>query len=87
MSKHTPGPWIATGTTVSEQASYGTGNRVVAECGQSTNGETDLANARLIAAAPELLEILKTICRANEFSLAMRVQAEKAIAKAEGEKK
>lgn len=90
-TKYTPGPWVATGTTVSEQASYGTGNRVVAECGQSTNGETDLANARLIAAAPELLEALRSLHRFVHDQVGMGLVPESidsavcaAIAKAEG---
>lgn len=55
MSKHTPGPWFAKGRYI------GTKNHMslVGECrdvnGDWTNEAPASANARLIAAAPELL--------------------------------
>lgn len=45
------------------------------------------ANARLIAAAPELLEALQIICFFEDISSAQREIAEAAIAKATGETK
>lgn len=45
------------------------------------------ANAKLIAAAPELLEALQIICFFEDISSAQREIAEAAIAKATGETK
>lgn len=55
MSAHTPGPWIATGRVISG----GNPEFLICEttCGRSLRDE-DLANARLIAAAPDLLAAL-----------------------------
>jgi hypothetical protein len=63
MSKHTPGPWLTTESTehwgrvnVTVQAAF-TANEIAT----AWQGTTDVnrANARLIAAAPDLLEVLK----------------------------
>lgn len=54
MSKHTPGPWIAKGDNVYEENEPG---RIAKTCGGTD--EQAAANARLIAAAPDLLEALK----------------------------
>lgn len=61
MSKHTPGEWAAIEwrchaktTVVVEDASVVTGKRVIADV------ETSEDDARLIAAAPELLEALQS---------------------------
>lgn len=62
-AKHTPGPWVANGRYI------GTPNHksFIAECkdqnGNWTNEPMAVANARLIAAAPELLEALQAIER------------------------
>ena len=59
MSKHTPGPWVAQGRYIGVKGhmSY------IGECGDQngnwTNEPMAVANARLIAAAPDLLEALK----------------------------
>jgi hypothetical protein len=86
-AKHTPGPWKAhdddgTGTlpcVLSDKVNAG-GNFYVAQCNV-------FADAQLIAAAPELLEALKTLLNwANAASLneiPCKV-AEAAVAKAEG---
>lgn len=95
MSGHTPGPWHI------DYAAAGGGNI------QSVNGPVantrwfgntqkealeDFANARLIAAAPDLLEALKDLARSlsdsdedglTEYADVM-VAARSAIAKAEG---
>lgn len=58
MSKHTPGPWLARGRYigVKNHASF------IAECrdqnGNWSNTEFSEANARLIAASPEMLAYL-----------------------------
>lgn len=57
MSKHTPGPWVAGDCGA---VFNGAGNKV-AGCGVShflTTAEMD-ANARLIAAAPQMLSVLQ----------------------------
>ncbi len=58
--KHTPGPWEATSRDHPEQGVYGWGFRIAT----MTGGELsrDIANARLIAAAPDMYEALK-LCR------------------------
>jgi hypothetical protein len=50
-TKHTPGPWAQVGTDVV------TDNFLIAACGERNNPVAK-ANARMIAAAPELLDAL-----------------------------
>ena len=90
--KNTPGPW-----TVSELDARGEPSEFyifiepgVAVIERSVEGRDgcDMPDARLIAAAPELLEALQHIARAESTSLALEyVQgiARAAIAKATGE--
>jgi len=66
MSKHTPGPWFTEregSSTVYVEAQIGGGwLQEVAACGPNANGSGEQdANARLIAAAPELLAALQSI--------------------------
>lgn len=81
MSKHTQGPWAATSNDHPEQGVYGSGYRIA----KMTGGEIqrDHANARLIAAAPELLEALKDLVNNGIGTEAVK-HARAAIAKAEG---
>ena len=59
-AKHTPGPWVANTlwTVVNIRAAGGSVCNVPRNCALSDDIE---ANARLIAAAPELLEALKRV--------------------------
>lgn len=95
-TKHTPGPWVMDDAQPGDLFRYvlhGNGDSFGYICRISTNGNANAdADARLIAAAPELLEAvieLKDVC--NRPSAA-RTRAEawrkldKAIAKATGEK-
>lgn len=70
--KFTPGPWALhkySSTTVQNEA-----GRTVASCGGYQDNMSDgafavenEANARLIAAAPELVEALRDMCAAAEY--------------------
>lgn len=93
MSNHTPGPWrvpITMPTDVVDSAE----NRWIANCRPSVNGaplEQQEANARLIAAAPDLLEALEWIVQPDipigsnaEFQHRAIEVARAAIAKAKG---
>lgn len=95
MSKHTPGPWYVMDKGFQRRypvpTVYAPGDelRYIAFCqdlpsfGEPTN---NLANARLIAAAPELLEALKYAVDNPEFcSSEFDIVARAAIAKAEGQ--
>lgn len=73
MSKHTPGPWtlihggyIATKPTAAHSAKFPKNVRVnvghVCAFAESTDGENE-ANARLIAAAPDLLAALEDLAQ------------------------
>lgn len=106
-SKHTPGPWrlIAAGFSQIKDTShwcceiYGALERaaIVHHCSPSygIGAEETQANARLIAASPELLAALKRIANATmdadgstlRPSRDVVEQAIRAIAKAEGESK
>ena len=55
MSKHTPGPWLFVAGNQIRSAAH-----QIARIWMMRNGE-GLANARLIAAAPELLEALSGV--------------------------
>ena len=70
MSEHTSGPWLAQGRYIGVKGhmSY------IGECsdqnGNWTNEPMAVANARLIAAAPELLEALKDATEGLEIASA-----------------
>lgn len=77
--KHTPGPWhVANGCQIRGAKDQ------IAKAWMMRNGE-GLANARLIAAAPELLNALEAITEAYDTSLPEYKVARAAIAKARGE--
>ena len=84
--KHTPGPWEPIGNLVRTQ--FGLGNPdmrglLVAECPGHTPESN--ANARLIAAAPELLEALQDALKAGVIDMNGEPDAARAaIAKATG---
>lgn len=84
-AKHTPGPWTVRSTciyTADEHEDW------VASCGngQVARQQINKANARLIAAAPELLEALQFVMTASGEQLSTAFeQAQAAIAKATGE--
>ena len=65
---HTPGPWVIKHDfNVMGTGRDGTKNRCVAQCGGYSSNMVDptrenIANAHLIAAAPELLEALEDVC-------------------------
>ena len=94
MSTHTPGPWF---TTDNKRAplfiSEAHGEDIATVHDRGTAG-TDVANARLIAAAPDLLAALRDLLaycdntvpyfRTNSAEAAIAAQADAAIAKAEG---
>ncbi len=82
-AKHTPGPWRVgdAGRTIFQPV----GIKAVAYCDKTENFR---ANARLIAAAPDLLEALERIlgaARGTMDEVRARHEARAAIAKAKGE--
>ena len=108
MSKHTPGPWSfedqesatfvrnSDGLRIADTHSYSP--RLVREHENAPDAAVRLANARLIAAAPDLLEALNALheaflgvvinvpkARKEQFRLAVE-KASAALAKAEGTK-
>jgi len=93
MSKHTPGPWKVEHRGykyIVSKSRDGYITRDVCRMDGSTMAAfAQEANARLIAAAPELLEALKDALQllevyGGDFEEATRNQARAAIAKAEG---
>ena len=86
MSKHTPGPWFS---QYDDNGFYEIGSESVTFTLAFTYGEgdTDEANARLIAAAPDLLEALQDVLLELESIGPMEKidRARAAIAKATGE--
>ena len=89
MSKHTPGPWhvFKDSSIYSKHADY-----TLAEIVAGMTDEECDANARLIAAAPELLKALQAALDALRGSAGFdeinnaKKQVKAAIAKATGEK-
>jgi hypothetical protein len=82
----TPGPWTVKSLFVGPLLVVDRRGVIVAGAGHDITSEA-IANAELIAAAPELLELMKELCE-SEFYLpstsTMRRRIEAAIAKAEG---
>lgn len=95
MSPHTPGPWQVKPTTARWHPSNSTGDLIVAGpqiIGEIWLGGNREANARLIAAAPEMYELLNLLrdadfkdvgLRSNLFDLANQARA--LLAKVRGE--
>lgn len=88
MSKYTPGPWETLAYISHEQQT----DFILVKIGRRVHmvgySDEDKANARLIAAAPELLEALEAILEdafGGMDTLARIQAAEAAIAKAKGE--
>jgi len=98
MSKHTPGPWEIDEQDYGDELWFGgTGCGLVTVNGWSNGGCKDqpdewaqlLTDARLIAAAPELLDALHGLLNVIRETRGLRsynavLVAQKAIAKAEG---
>lgn len=93
-SKHTPGPWYATPDPdrdtwwVSQQPEGGT--FWIAEAVNGLMNDETEPNAHLIAAAPELLQVLERAlkesnCPGENCAIDWHAQAVIAIAKAKGE--
>ena len=92
MSDFTPGPWVVVGrlTKYVEARLVGGLIQEVAACGPTMAdegyGQQQEANARLIAAAPDLLEALKR-CKFDSLNMTLedREFCRAAISKATGE--
>lgn len=81
MTKHTPGPWhVVEGKLTKSSLEVHANSRAICELWRSWDSETELANARLIAAAPEMLEALQMI--ANELPCLDNLMSDKEIARA-----
>ncbi len=95
--KHTPGPWTVTDNTtqgVGHQLRVDSNDGAIADCGRNPFVDDEMrANARLIAATPELLEACKAAMLwaktpgnhgGNPYCHNFMGLIEAAIAKAEG---
>jgi len=96
MSKHTPGPWhVVTeqGRPVVKCANDFYITNTVDAAGYESDDDTMFANARLIAAAPDLLAVLQELQESSSYwseydvPLGIVDRINSAIAKATGEKK
>ena len=98
MSRHTPGPWVAKGEHERGDIAWvDAGLLCIAECPTGEDGQKMLANARLIAAAPELLAALEDMLNGWRYIRSThgdlygvgwdraQEKAEAAIAKADGQ--
>lgn len=94
MAKHSPGPWRTEAVSDAVRVVVGSGRAkvILARCAppQIPEGETH-ANARLMAAAPDLLEVARGVLEfGNVFAHAIGEEslwerAKAAVAKAEGQ--
>ena len=87
---HTPGPWVVHPTAhhpaVRSVGTSDTGPRRICTVGSMNGNPVDKKNARLIAAAPELLAALQFVMAASGEQLSTAFeQAQAAIAKATGD--
>ena len=90
MSKRTPGEWKVGSESFNKKLVISQTGVVVADCSTANRGggddEEKLANARLIAAAPEMLAALERLV--FEYGVAMKpslwVLVQNAVEKAEG---
>lgn len=87
-TKHTPGPWHIIEDRTPGSLEVFAGNVAVCECWRRSDVQTEIANANLIAAAPDLLALLiryrkETPLGHQPHMIAHEVDA--AIAKATGD--
>lgn len=90
MGKHTPGPWVVEDSRrFNYQMDLTAGPSPLGVIFGRMDGAENEANARLIAAAPELLELLVDAVMALEWDAypELVAKAKKAIEKAGGELK
>ena len=89
-SEHTAGPWEARWTSVRATARVFATSVYFGELatcwdgGEISTKERD-ANARLIAAAPDMLEALELVMREEVLAVGVEMIVSSAIAKAKGE--
>lgn len=93
-SKHTPGPWaaynLARGRILKSWRVRGPASPVCRISGGQSSGDAEVANARLIAAAPDLLAACNALLRCQCYDVPLgeccpcRAAAEAAINKATG---
>lgn len=71
MSKHTPGPWNIAQESIDKEWHIVTasGGRIMANVHIEAGNEMDAANARLIAAAPDLLAACKDVARQANMNI------------------
>ena len=84
MSAHTPAPWTVSGKQV-KSIDHGKRYTVATANNPKFTAEANASNARLIAAAPELLAALEVIALGNTDPDQMVEIARDAIAQAIGE--
>lgn len=87
-TKHTPAPWVDVGieSDYPRERNIKAGNLYIARTIGGLSAETELANAHLISAAPDLLYALESIVEMNpELPMGMIEAAKATIAKATGE--
>lgn len=88
-TQHTPGPWVMFANSLGVGVTA-KGSADVARCNgfyePNRKRDEEIANARLIAAAPDLLEALQYVMSAHGEQLTDAFeQAQRAIAKATGQ--
>jgi hypothetical protein len=81
MTAHTPGPWKASGFSISAKGSGHIAKALEVYMDRTTRE----ANARLIASAPDLLEALEAVIAISDRKHDAWDAAKAAIAKAKGE--
>lgn len=87
MSEYTQGPWIIHPDYKKDsnfQVHSANGEPVIHGCGCCGSPWCKPEDARLIAAAPQLLEALKALCECNSLNQNLWDNARHAIAAAEG---
>lgn len=89
MAKHSPAPWKArideTATVRDKDGQIAIFTHLKTVTGGRRNSDEVAANARLAAAAPELLESLQNMVNAFGFDIDITIKARAAIDKATGQ--
>ena len=70
MSKHTPGPWELHSAAGAAPRVIAPGTHDICVMAGASSNESVMADARLIAAAPELLEFAEEVRRTGDTRLA-----------------